>query len=61
MNDGYRHQITKNSTGEETRRELELLAKKNSTKPALKKFYGQLPGDYGDGLGYQKKLRNEWD
>lgn len=51
--------ISKNSKVEETRGKLEMLAKKNSTKPSLKKFYGQLPGAYGDGLGYQKKLRNK--
>jgi len=53
--------ISKHSKVEETRGKLEMLAKKNKPKSALKKFYGQLPGAYGDGLAYQKKLRNEWD
>jgi hypothetical protein len=53
--------ISKNSKAEETRKELELLAKKKNSKPSLKKFFGQLPGAYGDGLTYQKKMRHEWD
>jgi hypothetical protein len=53
--------IAKNSKAEETQQKLEQLVKKNSSKPSLKKFYGQLPGTYGDGLAYQKKMRNEWD
>lgn len=53
--------ISKHSKAEETRKKLELLAEKNRFKPSLKKFYGQLPGAYGDGLAYQKKMRNEWD
>jgi hypothetical protein len=53
--------IAKNSKAEETKKKLEQLAKKNNANPSLKKFYGQLPGTYGDGLAYQKKMRNEWD
>ena len=27
---------------------------------SLKDYYGKLPGAFGDGLEYQKKMRNEW-
>lgn len=35
--------------------------KKNKNKPALSDFYGKLKGKLGDGLAYQKSVRNEWD
>lgn len=53
--------ITKNSKAEETRKELERLAQKDNVKKPLKDFFGQMPDVYGDGLHYQKKMRNEWD
>lgn len=50
----------KNST-EETRKALDKLAKnKGKKKKRLSDFYGKMPGTYGNGLDYQKKLRNEW-
>lgn len=54
--------ITKDSTPENTRKALNRLAEK-AGKKARKKlvdFYGKMPGVYGDGLTYQKKIRNEW-
>ncbi len=27
----------------------------------LHAFFGKLKGTFGDGLAYQKKVRNEWD
>lgn len=54
--------ISKHSKAEETRKALDMLNKKNRRKKSksLTDFYGKLPGAYGDGLNYQKKLRNEW-
>ncbi len=54
--------ISKYSQVEETRKALDMLNKKSRKKKtkSLADFYGKLPGAYGDGLGYQKKLRNEW-
>lgn len=34
------------------------LRKKGKKK--LSDFYGKMPNLYGDGLTYQKKVRNEW-
>ena len=34
---------------------------KKTKKPVLADFYGKHKGKFGDGLTYQKKLRNEWD
>lgn len=53
--------ISKKSKPEETRKALEKLAgqrKKRSKK--LSDFYGKMKGVYGDGLEYQKKIRDEW-
>jgi hypothetical protein len=30
-------------------------------KKNLSSFYGKLKGAFGDGLAYQKKVRDEWD
>ncbi len=35
--------------------------KKDSKKSKLADFFGALPGVFGDGLKYQKKIRNDWD
>jgi len=35
--------------------------KNKKRKPKLAEFYGKLPGVFGDGLEYQKKIRDEWD
>jgi hypothetical protein len=32
-----------------------------ATKTSLADFYGKMKGKYGDGLEYQKRLRNDWD
>ena len=52
--------INKDTDKEEVRAALEKI-KKASKKPKLTDFYGKLKGTFGDGLDYQKKLRNEWD
>ena len=54
--------ISKNSKPEDTHKALNKLAEKIRKKPlrTLADFYGKMPGVYGDGLTYQKKIRNEW-
>lgn len=37
------------------------LQKRKEKLPALRDFYGKLKGTFGDGLTYQKKLRDEWN
>lgn len=49
----------------ETRKQIEAavskLEKKKSSKHSLADYYGKLKGRFGDGLKYQKSIRNEWD
>lgn len=53
--------ITRKSKPEETRKALDELASKRKKSPKkLSDFYGKMMGSYGDGLTYQKKLRDEW-
>lgn len=54
--------ISKNNKAEETKKALDLLAKKSlkSKSKSLEDFYGKMPNAFGDGLAYQKKMRNEW-
>lgn len=54
--------IKKNNTERSAQKELNKL--KNSTAKkqgkTLEDFYGKLPNAFGDGMPYQKKIRNEW-
>jgi hypothetical protein len=54
--------ISKKNNADETRKALDKLAsqrKKRSKK--LSDFYGKMKGSYGgNGLEYQKKIRDEW-
>ncbi|MGZ3872521.1 MAG: hypothetical protein ACXVJD_06365 [Mucilaginibacter sp.] len=50
--------INKNTKAEEITEELKKLPK--SRKKNLKSFFGKLKGAYGDGMEYQKKIRDEW-
>lgn len=34
---------------------------KNKNNIALADFYGKLKGQFGDGINYQRKIRDEWD
>lgn len=54
--------ISKESKKEQTTKALEILTRKSKKKTSktIADFYGKLKGAYGDGLAYQKKLRNEW-
>lgn len=48
----------------EGKKEIEAAVKrlaKKANKAALADFYGKLKGNFGDGLAYQKKIRDEWD
>lgn len=54
--------LSRNSSLEESKKALERLSKKSSKQKSktLKDYFGKLPGSFGDGLEYQKKVRNEW-
>lgn len=52
--------IDKEANQEEIKAALKKI-KPNPEKPKLMDFYGKLKGKFGDGLSYQKKLRDEWD
>lgn len=51
--------IKKDTKAEEIKAELKKLPK--PAKKSLSNFYGKLKGAFGDGLAYQKAIRNEWD
>ena len=51
--------INKYTKAEEIDKELKKL--KASKKKGLNSFYGKLKDVFGDGLEYQKKIRDEWD
>lgn len=34
---------------------------KNKNNIALADFYGKLKGQFGEGIDYQRKIRDEWD
>ena len=51
--------INKNTKPEEIAEALKKLPK--SKKKSLLSFYGKLKGTFGDGLTYQKEIRDEWD
>ncbi len=54
--------ISKNSFSHDTKKALEKLSKKlaKQNPKSLKDYFGKLPDTFGDGLEYQKKVRNEW-
>jgi hypothetical protein len=53
--------ISSKNNPEQVRKALEKLRKsKKKGKKTLSDFYGKLPNMFGDGLEYQKKVRNEW-
>jgi len=51
--------VKKDTKAEDINEALKKLA--NPAKKSLKSFYGKLKGTFGDGLAYQKTIRNEWD
>ena len=55
-------EISDKVTSENLKDSLERFRKNKSKrkKPNLTEFFGVLP-DIGDGLVYQKKMRNEWN
>lgn len=52
--------ISKANKAKETKKVLSDLTKKNRKTKTVADFYGKLPGAFGDGLEYQKRMRNEW-
>jgi hypothetical protein len=53
--------ISKKSKPEDTRNALNKLASKRAKgHKTLAEFYGKMKGAYGNGLDYQKKMRDEW-
>jgi len=52
--------IKKSDTQKEVKAAVKRLSKKTQ-KPGLSDFYGKLKGKFGDGLNYQKEIRNDWD
>jgi len=53
--------ISKTSKPEETRKALDKLANQRKKRAkTLSRFYGKMKGIYGNGLDYQKKIRDEW-
>lgn len=52
--------ISKTDTLEQINKLLEKLEKTAPKKDkSLADYYGKMPGIFGDGLTYQKKIRNE--
>jgi len=51
--------VNKDTKAEEINEALKKLTK--SKKKNLSGFYGKLKGAFGDGMAYQKKMRDEWD
>ncbi|MEO8886296.1 MAG: hypothetical protein ABI367_09555 [Mucilaginibacter sp.] len=51
--------INKDTKAEEINKALKKLPK--TKRKSLSSFYGRLKGAFGDGLAYQKAIRNEWD
>jgi hypothetical protein len=54
--------IDKTTTKEDLKKSLDRIKQNRAKrkKPNLAEFFGVLP-DIGDGLEFQKKVRNEWD
>lgn len=50
--------IKKDTPPEEVKKILEQIKSERKKKVALSDFFGKLP-NIGDGLAYQKKVRNE--
>ncbi len=52
--------IRKSDSKKEIKEAVKRFNKKVQ-RPALSDFYGKMKGKFGDGLKYQKEIRNEWD
>jgi hypothetical protein len=53
--------INSNSSPNDLEKELKKLSESKKNSNSLAQFAGKLKGVFGDGLDYQKKLRNEWN
>ncbi len=48
----------------QSKKQIEAAVKrlqKDASKPVLADFLGKMKGKFGDGVTYQKELRNDWD
>ncbi|GIL23924.1 MAG: hypothetical protein BroJett042_24370 [Bacteroidota bacterium] len=54
--------VTRKTKPETIQKALRKMAGKRAAgnKKTIADFYGALPSTYGDGLTYQKQLRDEW-
>jgi hypothetical protein len=54
--------ISKTDSPEQTLKALSMLEKKKQAPKtkSLAEFFGKMPDVFGDGLTYQKQMRNEW-
>jgi hypothetical protein len=52
--------IKKNDSKKDISEAMKQMKKKKNA-PKLSDFNGKLKGVFGDGLTYQKEIRNEWD
>lgn len=58
--------LKKTDTIEEKNRKIEKVMRAGSKTKSKKafdidKYFGKVKGVYGDGLEYQKKIRDEWE
>jgi len=51
--------VKKDTKAEDINEALKKLAK--PAKKGLSSFHGKLKSTFGDGMAYQKAVRNEWD
>ena len=53
--------IKKGNTAAEAKEALsQLIKSRQKQRKKIADYYGKQPGLFGDGLTYQKKLRDEW-
>jgi hypothetical protein len=52
--------ISSKNKPEEIRKALAKITSGKKKGKKLSDFYGKLPGTFGNGTTYQKKVRNEW-
>ncbi|GAC1303843.1 MAG: hypothetical protein NVSMB24_10390 [Mucilaginibacter sp.] len=51
--------VNKDTKAEDIDKSLKRL--KKAKKKSLNSFYGKLKGAFGDGMTYQKQMRDEWN
>jgi hypothetical protein len=53
--------IVKSAQSDKEIKAAKKKLKDKEKRPALADFYGKLKGKFGDGLAYQKQIRDDWD